>query len=331
MVFLDLDDFYNQNYFYRVGKYEVNRDELSFLAPIQNLSADDRVFVVTKKSRFVRLGKIRLTGNGTAVDPFDLEQWDATFIEALRREKEELYMRLLPAGVDLESKLLIGVTVPVVLAQPDNHNPGPQDAQPVLDLPVLDFDGAGRVNPEALFAWVKGANELALGQGGLRFGNLAKSLPDILEVGNVHYQPAIERYGVFPGINGARVVERVGGIFGIDVDSQINRNVRGVLFTRRYPAEAVESVEKKVLPDFIGQVIEGQRNKWMLSIINHVSGTVVVDNVEVESIKRVCKKGKKLYRMFLKPEPVSLNSRVYAGSYRMCSLWVQQQIGNIRE
>jgi hypothetical protein len=337
--------FNNQNYIHRVREYGVNRDGELFVEPepMNNLITDGIVFVVTKNSRLARVGRI-LRPDRTDVlriVPFSrIDQvWDPKFLGALEKRGEEIYMMILPApaGDDLDPKLWIGLSVPVI---PVNHlvaqaNPQHQDAQPVVDLPVLDFDGAGRVDQRDLFAWLKAANGLLAGtQGGLSFGNLADSLPGSLAVKHVDYNPGFTRYeqGVFPAICSVRVAGRAGERFVVDVEAQMNRSAGG-LFYRRYQGaaeEAVETVEEKGLGDFIRQQLEevvadvNQSRGIALTVVEDDLGTAVVDKMEVESIKRVCKKGKKLYRIGLKPEEEGggLNSRVHTGKYESCSFWI---------
>jgi hypothetical protein len=317
--------------------------ELSVSAPIDNLSADDRVFVVTKKSGVARVGKIRIRPDETdevKIVPFNPinPEWDPIFIGALRREGEELYLGFIPAPAtdDLGPKLKIELSVPLndLVAQ---ANPQHQDGKPVelVELPSLVVDGAGKVDPAALITWVVTANGLAAqGRPGLNFGNLVANLPWALGVSHVHYTPRDAGYerGVFPEINGVSVFGRAREEgFMIDVEWQANRSARGVFFPRRNldPAEeAVERIEVKnlPLPYFIRQleeVVVDLTKRMVLTVVGHDLGTVIVDNMEVDSIKRVCKKGKKLYRIFLKKaeEEGNLNSRVNAGMYRRCSFW----------
>jgi hypothetical protein len=331
-----LGDFNNLNIF-RFRQFHMASGELSVEPiPNNNWSTYDRVLLVTKKSRLARVGKIRPADNGTdelKIIPFDPIDpgWDPIFLEALRREKEELYMRFLPATDDLEQQLLIELSVQSDwgsdLVRPDNHNPGHRDDKPVDELPVLEVDSTGNVDPATLFAWFNAANGQIQAQPGLSFGEVAGSLPDGLEVDHVHYNPGYIGYnqGVFPNIVDVRVVSNRGG-FMIDIEAEANRGARGKFIRRSPEKEAVESVEEKGLPNFIRAVINGQEptKRMVLSLIGHDLGTVVVDNMEVDSIKRVCKKGKKLYRIFLKPEEKggNLNRRVNAGSYGKCSLWI---------
>ena len=108
----------------------------------------------------------------------------------------------------------------------------------------------------------------------------------------------------------------------IDVEAQANRDTRGVVYTRNL-APAVDGVEEKAWQHFIVDAVDANQRR-VLSVIDHESGTLVVNNMKVESIKRVLKKGKKLYRIILKQveEGGDLNSRVNAGSYKKCSCWV---------
>jgi hypothetical protein len=340
-VCLDLDDFgiLGIPNIILGRNYEVSRDGELFVEfqlqrqQTHNFSAYDRLILVTRNSRLARVGRFRLTGNGTAdeikIIPFNPINpgWDPIFIGALEKRGEEIYMMILPApaGDDLEAKLLIGLTVPIkdLLVQ----DPRPQDAQPLVELPDLVADGAGKVDLGALLVWAEKANELAGTQPGLSFGLVAGSLPAGLPVSNVGYIPGFTIYDqlVFPQINDVRVVSTGEG-FMIDVAAEATIVARG-LFYRRNPdpaaEEAVERVEVKELQfrEFIRDIGQTLNRRMALSVVDHDLGTLVVDNMEVESIKRVCKKGKKLYRIGFRTAE-SLNSRVHTGNYGKCSLWL---------
>jgi hypothetical protein len=328
--------FNNQNLIFRSRTFGVTIGgalSVELRGQSHNWSTDGRVFLVTKNSRIARLGQFHLTGNGTdtlQIVPFGLNNavWDPEFLGALEKKGDELYIALLPVAEDLEAKLMIGLPFKsdwgsdLFVA-----NPQPQDGAPV-DLPALVVDTAGNIDPGALLEWFDAANELAPAQHGFSFGEVAESLPDGFAVSRIHFEPRTIRYeqAVYPRIDGARVVGR-SGAFMIDVEAEANTRARGVFYRRiQAGADPVESVEGIAWVDFIREEVAdvNQSRRLVLSVIAHDLATVVVDNMEVDSIKRVCKKGKKLYRIVLQParEGGGLNSRVNAGMYERCSLWV---------
>jgi hypothetical protein len=305
---------------------------------IHNLSAGDIVFLVTRKSGLVRVGKIRPVTDILQIVPLNSNnlRWDVKFLQDLKREGEEIYIALSPVWANnLDPKLRIELSVPFN-DQPYNsyilNQQHRDDKPPVEDLPSLFLYPGGRVDAGALQDWLTAANELIQGQPGLNFGKVDGSLPDGLGVSHVDYQPGFIIYevGVFPIIDGVIVAGgRAGKEFMIDLDAKMNRGAGG-LFTRlNHPdraEEAVENVEEKKFIDFTRELAEGkeQNKRMVLSVVSHDLGIVVVDNMEVESIKRVCKKGKKLYRLFLQKQSDlggGLNSCINAGYYGECSLW----------
>jgi hypothetical protein len=325
-----------RNIILRVTKYHVNSDgELSVelgRPAIVNWSTDDIVFVVTKNSRLARVGKIRPMDNGTdelrigplnqiPIDP----EWEPVFLGALRNDpNEELYMAVIPAAdVLVGPRLWIELSVKSdLLGYPQHQGGTPYDELPLL----VAYDGTGNVDPRDLLDWLKKANELAQAPPGLKFGYVTKSLPKELAVGDVDYKPRDVGYeqAVFPKIDDVRVVSN-GGAFMIYVEAGANRGARGKLMRRNPGIEAVEAVGVKKWQDFIREAVD-TKQRMVLSVVHHDLGTVVVDNWEVESIKRVCKKGKKLHRIVLKQAEkwggLNSRSRVNAGSYRRCSVWV---------
>lgn len=58
----------------------------------------------------------------------------------------------------------------------------------------------------------------------------------------------------------------------------------------------------------------------MSRIIDNKNGALIVDNMEVEQIKRVKTKDG-TYRLVLQKEPGGLNSRLKVGIYEGCSVW----------
>lgn len=254
----------------------------------------DIIHLATRRTNLVRQAKVTSVSFGkVGLVPF-LEdprgKWDAKFLQAIRRADVVYTWHLLNLE-DLAPKLRIEVADP-------------------------EQKGFGLINPDELFNQIKA--------GKLEFGELNAMLPDGLTVSALRFFPQIvnARQAVFSEVRNARLQEK-GGKTCLYIDAE----------AAKQPGISYDVVEKKTseakLMGFLGRererarILNGGEEKkpqFILSIINHEVGNVVVDRMEVEKIVKVQNNGRKMYKLNLKQDGwIGQNRSINFGK---TSLWV---------
>jgi hypothetical protein len=259
----------------------------------------DILHIATRNYNLVRQAKVTSVSFGkVGLVPF-LEdprgKWDAKFLQAIigRRRADELYAW---------------------------HLLNPEDLAPKLRIEVADpkQKGFGLIYPNELFGQIKA--------GKLEFGELNAMLPDGLTVSDLNFFHKIvnARQAVFSGVRNVQFQQNQGqSCLYIDASVGQKQGISyDVIEQKKSEPKLIEVFRQWQQRSSMGLSDVKDKPQFIISLINHEVGNLIVDRMEVENIVKVQKNGKKMYKLNLKQYDGAMIERRAGIRFDKTSLWV---------